>query len=88
MLKSLCLRNCRCDRPAEAAVETTVADKDTVKADTTAEAPAIAGDEVTPETDRGEGCSCLWWLLLLVPVIIFLILRRRRKKKKEETDKA
>ena len=65
-----------------------MADKDTVKADSKAEAPAIAGDEVTPGTVRGEGCSCLWWLLLLVPVIIFLILRRRRKKKKEETDKA
>jgi tetratricopeptide (TPR) repeat protein len=74
--------------PAAAAVETTVADEDTVKAVTEAVAPAIAGDEVIPETARGEGCSCLWWLLLLVPVIIFLILRRRRKKKKEETDKA
>jgi tetratricopeptide (TPR) repeat protein len=74
--------------PAEAAVETTVAVKDTVKADSKAETPAMAGDEVAPETVRGEGCSCLWWLLLLVPVIIFLILRRRRKNKKEETDKS
>ncbi len=40
--------------PSEAAVETTVADKGTVKADTTAAAPPMTGDEVTPESRPGR----------------------------------
>jgi hypothetical protein len=74
--------------PSEAAVETTVAGKGTGKADTTVVTNAIADDELTPETTKGEGFCCLWWMLLLAALIIFLILWRRRKKKKRETDKA
>jgi hypothetical protein len=74
--------------PSETAVESTVADEDAGKADTTAVTPAIADDEVKPDTEEGEGCCFLWWLLMLPAVIILYILWRRRKKKKEETDKA
>jgi len=74
--------------PSEAVVETTLADTGSGKPDTTAVTPAIADDEVTPDTAKGEGCCWLWWLLLLAAVIIFFILWIRRRKKNEETDKA
>lgn len=74
--------------PSEAPVETTAVEDNTVKADTTASAPAAAGDEAAPVPAGGEGCSPLWWLLFLGILFIFLLLWRRRKKKKEESDKA
>jgi len=72
--------------PAEAVVESTMSETPSGKPDTTAVTPAVAEDEVIPDTTEGEGCCFLWWLLLLVPLIIFFILWRRRKKKKEETE--